>query len=135
MPTPFARRAAPADIEQLASFDEWTRATPEAISDGTCFAAGYDTEILAYGILDRSFFGRPFVAIIFVHPDHRKNGLGTALVEHFVSITDHKQLWVSTNIENLGMQRILQRLNFRLSGVVNDLGKLPELFYVRTREA
>lgn len=135
---PFVRQAEPADFEQLASFDEWNQATEESIRAGECFVAGHNTTILAYGIFNRAFCRRPFVATIFVHPDHRQTGLGSALINHIESITDQDQLWISTNIENLAMQRTLQKLGFRLSGVINNLGKLPELFYfkaVHSRES
>ena len=44
----FVRRAVPGDREQLASFDEWDRATDEAIAAGECFVAGHDRDVLAY---------------------------------------------------------------------------------------
>ena len=128
---PFVRTAEPADRGQLASFDEWGQATDESIGAGMCFVAGHDTDVLAYGIFNRSFFGRPFVATVFVHPDHRQTGLGTALIHHFEAIAKHRQLWISTNIENFGMQRTLQSLGFRLSGVVHNLAQLPELIYFK----
>ena len=127
----FVRRAEPEDLEQLGGFDEWHQATEESIRAGECFVVGHDTDVLAYGILNRSFCGRPFVGTIFVHPDHRQTGLGTALLKHFESIADYRQLWISTNIENLGMQRALHKLGFRLAGVINNLGELPELFYFK----
>ncbi len=128
---PFVRSAEPGDLEQLSSFDEWKQATEKAIRAGECLVAGHDTEVLAYGIFNRSFCGRPFVATIFVHPEHRRTGLGTVLLRHIESITERNELWTSTNIENLGMQRTLQKLGFRLCGVVNDLAELPELFYCK----
>ena len=45
--------------------------------------------------------------------------------------TAEGQIWISTNIENLAMQRLLHERGYRLTGVVNDLGKVPELFYVK----
>ena len=97
--------------------------------------AGHETDVLAYGILNREFFGRPFVAILFVHPDHRRTGLGTALIRHFESMGEYKQLWISTNVENLGMQRTLHKLEYRLSGVVHHLAKLPELVYFKALDS
>ena len=131
----FVRQAELTDLKQLGGFDEWRQATEASIGAGECFVAGHDTDVVAYGIFNRSFFGRPFVATIFVHPDHRQTGLGTALINHFVSIADYRQLWISTNIENLGMQRTLQNLGFRLSGVVHNLAELPELVYLKVLDS
>ena len=128
---PFVRRAEAADRDPLGGFDEWGQATDESIRAGEVFVAGHDTDVLAYGVLNRSFFRRPFIATIYVHPEHRQTGLGTALIRHFESIADHRQIWISTNVENLGMQRTLQKLGYRLSGVVHNLAELPELIYFK----
>ncbi len=128
---PFVRKAQLGDLGQLAEFDEWRQATKEAVRAGECFVAGHDTDVLAYAIFNRRFFGRPFVATVFVHPEHRRSGLGSALMSHIESLTDHKQLWTSTNIENLAMQGTLCKLGFRLSGVVDNLAELPELVYFK----
>ncbi len=128
----FVRPATPDDAAALAAFDEWDRATPEAIAAGECYAAGRGEDVLAYGILNREFFNRQFISIIFVHPEHRRTGLGTELIEHFESITTDRKIWISTNVGNEPMQRALHGLGYRMTGVVNDLGKLPELIYVKT---
>ena len=128
---PFVRTAKPGDLDQLAGFDEWKQATSQTVDAGECFVAGHDTDVLAYAIFNRRFFGRPFVATVFVHSEHRHSGLGSALMRHIESITDHKQLWTSTNIENLAMQGTLCKLGFRLSGVVDNLAELPELVYFK----
>ncbi len=129
---PFVRPGKLEDLPQLSSFDEWNQATEASIRDGECFVAGHDSEVLAYGIFNHAFCKRAFVAVIFVHPEHRRTGLGSALITHMESISDQNKLWISTNIENLAMQRTLQRLGYRLSGVVDNLGDLPELFYFKT---
>ncbi len=128
---PFVRQAELDDVGQLAGFDEWKQATEDAVRAGECFVAGHDTAVLAYAIFNRRFFGRPFVATVFVHAEHRRTGLGSALIRHIASITEHKQLWTSTNVENLAMQCTLGALEFRLSGVVHNLAELPELVYFK----
>ncbi len=125
----FVRQATLADLAPITSFDEWDVVTEERIRSGTCYVAGLDDVIMAYGIFDRSFFGRPFVATLFVHPDHRRSGLGSALMSHFEDALSEGKLWISTSIENLPMQTALHKRGFRLSGVVNDLGRVPELVY------
>lgn len=131
---PFVRAARPEDLPTLRAFDEWDVVTEQRIADAECWVAGFDDALptpLAYGILDRSFMNRRFVAILFVHPDHRSRGLGRALLRHFESLVTDEKLWISTNIENLAMQRILHDHGYVQAGVINGLGKLPELFFVR----
>jgi hypothetical protein len=50
---------------------------------------------------------------------------------HFESLTETPKLWISTNIENLPMQRVLHKHGYGLAGVINELGALPELFYFK----
>ena len=106
---PFVRQATPGDLGALRSFDEWKVVTEERITAGDCFVAGLQDRVLAYGILDRSFCQRQFIAILFVHPEHRHRGLGSALIGHFESLTTDEKLWVSTNIENRNMQGALHK--------------------------
>lgn len=42
------------------------------------------------------------------------------------------RLWISTNIENLPMQSMLHKRGYQLDGVVNNLGRIPELLYSKT---
>ncbi len=127
----FVRQAILEDLDPLSSFDEWKQATEASIRAGECLVAGHDTEIQAYGIFNHSFCGRACAAVIFVHPTHRRTGLGSALIKHMESETDQEKLWISTNLENLAMQRTLQRLGYRLAGVINNMAELPELFYFK----
>jgi GNAT superfamily N-acetyltransferase len=127
----FVRDATPDDLPALAAFDEWKAATEARIRDGQCFVAGLDDRLLAFGILDHSFINRPFIAILFVHPDHRRSGLGSALIKHFEAMTTEPRLWISTNIENTAMQRALHKHGYSLAGVINNLGAIPELFYFK----
>ena len=133
--TTFVRPATPDDVPVLQTFDEWNVVTADRIADGQCFAAGLEGDLpQAFGVLDRSFMSRWFVAILFVHPDHRHRGLGRALLEHFESLVARDRprdgkLWISTNIENLPMQRLLHERGYACAGVINDMGKVPELFF------
>ena len=120
------------DLPVLATFDEWKTVTPERVAAGHVYVATVDDDPCAIGILDRSFMNRAFIAIIYVHADHRRSGLASALIRHFESITTDRKIWISTNIENLAMQAVLHRHEYAMAGVVNHLGAVPELFYVKT---
>ena len=127
----FVRLAHLDDLATLKSFDEWDTVSEQRIEAGQFHVAGLDERPLAFGLLDRSFFNRCFVAILFVHPDHRRRGLGSALLRHFESIADDKKLWISTNVENLPMQRLMHQRGFQLTGVVHNLAPVPELVFVK----
>lgn len=129
----FVRPATPDDLAAIRAFDEWKVVDQERIGADECAVAGVDDGVLAYGILDRSFCNRRFVAILFVHPEHRSRGLGDALLRHFeASGPEGEKLWISTTIENLAMQRLLHRRGYELAGVINNLGRIPELFFFKS---
>ncbi|MEE8155250.1 MAG: GNAT family N-acetyltransferase [Phycisphaerales bacterium] len=127
----FVRQATLDDLPVLKAFDEWKVVTDAKIQSGHCFVAGLDDRPLAFGILDHSFLHRPVISVLFVHPDHRRAGLGSALITHFESVTKEPKLWISTNIENLAMQGALHKHGYSLAGVINNLGAIPELFYFK----
>ena len=127
----FVRQATLDDLPALTAFDEWKVVTDAKIQSGHCFVAGFDDRPLAFGILDRSFLNRPVISVLFVHPDHRRAGLASALITHFESVTKEPKLWISTNIENLAMQGALHKHGYSLAGVINNLGAIPELFYFK----
>jgi GNAT superfamily N-acetyltransferase len=127
----FVRQATLDDLPTLGVFDEWKAASEERVRAGHCYVAGTDGPALAFGVLDRSFMNRSFIAILFVHPGHRRVGLASHLIRHFETLSETPKLWISTNIENLPMQRVLHKHGYGLAGVVNELGALPELFYFK----
>jgi GNAT superfamily N-acetyltransferase len=70
--------------------------------------------------------------MLYIHSKYRRNGIGTALMQHLESLCQTKKLFKSTNLSNLQMQTLLAKLNYRLSGVIQDPGKgEPKLIYVK----
>jgi GNAT superfamily N-acetyltransferase len=135
------RLAKPADLEALAAFDERARASDErrgllaaSIRARHCVVAERDGELLGYAISDRSFFGRPFVALVHVRDAARRQRVGTALLRELEARCDGPQLFTSTNQSNVPMQRLLASLGWEPSGVVLNLDPGdPELIYVLRR--
>jgi ribosomal protein S18 acetylase RimI-like enzyme len=127
----FVRQAHLDDLAAVKSFDEWDSCSEARIQAGECYVAGFEEPPIGFALFDRSFFHRPFVSILFVHPEHRHRGLGSAMLGHLESIVTDDKLWISTNVENLAMQRMLHKRGYELSGVVNNLAALPELVFVK----
>ncbi|MHC5027279.1 MAG: GNAT family N-acetyltransferase [Planctomycetota bacterium] len=130
----FVRQAEPSELSILESFDERNTVSEACIRAGECLVAGIESRPLAFGNLDRSFFKRAFVAMLYAHPEHRRHGLGSALLGHFESIAANKKLWISTNLENMAMRRMLHKHGFELTGVVNKLAPIPELVFRNSLE-
>ena len=75
---------------------------------------------------------RGFVVMLCVHPERRRRGIGQALMRHAEVACRTQRIFASTNRSNLPMQRLLEGLGYRCSGMVDDLDPGdPELFYSR----
>ena len=97
-----------------------------------CFVA-VDDQIIGYGILEYTFYENGFVSMLYVHPNHRRSGMGTRLLQYLESICQTPKLFTSTNLSNLPMQSLLAKLNYRLSGVLHHLDENdPELMYFKS---
>jgi GNAT superfamily N-acetyltransferase len=126
---PFVRPANPNDLADLQSFDHFNEITAETLQTRNCIVVGIDDRLLGYAILSRHFFGRPFVELLLVHPDHRRHGLANALLHAAESQSPAEALWISTALGNFPMQSLLNRRGYKHSGVIHDLTKVPELIY------
>lgn len=101
-----------------------------AVAAGSCSIAVADATALGYGILHYNFFDFGFVALLYVHQDYRRQGIGGALMAHIETLCTTPKLFTSTNLSNLPMQRLLAKHGYELSGVVHHLDEGdPELFY------
>ena len=129
--------AAPLDLADLTQFV--AHAGGEAhlhdfaadVTDSEWFVARADGLPVGLMRLRPTFFRRPFVELLIVHPDHRRRGVGTALLRHAQRQHAGTKLFTSTNVSNQPAQALFARCGFRLCGSVDDLDPGdPELVFV-----
>jgi len=138
------RPAGPADVAAIAAVDplashddDRRRFIAERVAAGqTVVAVGHDAvdgdAIVGYLVMDHAFFERGFVVMLCVHPERRRRGIGRVLMRHAEGACRTQRIFTSTNRSNLPMQRLLEGLGYRCSGMVDDLDPGdPELFYSR----
>jgi GNAT superfamily N-acetyltransferase len=133
------RLATTTDVDAISAIDPRASVGSEryteierAAATAECFVEERDGTIAGYVILDRSFFGFPFVALLIVDEGSRRRGIGTALMRHAESITPGGKLFTSTNESNAPMQRLCESLGFVPSGRVENLDDGdPELVYFK----
>lgn len=106
-----------------------------AVGGGRCAVALLGGRPAGYGVLDYTFFGNGFIALIYVAPDCRRRGVATALVRHLERACSTPKLFTSTNVSNEPMRRLLGGLGYAPSGVIENLDDGdPELvFFKRLR--
>jgi ribosomal protein S18 acetylase RimI-like enzyme len=139
--TDVIRLAQESDLESIYSLDALTQKDQRrrdfiahAVPDGNCYIAT-DERVLGYAVLDYSFFGNGFVAMLYVTSEYRRRGIASELMQQIEGRCRTTKLFTSTNLSNLPMQALLAKLDYRLSGVIHDLDEGdPELVYVKYLE-
>lgn len=119
------------DLPVIQAWNDWHHAKRESIEAGECHLAIVDDLPFGYGILNRTFFNRAWIALLFVVESKRRRGLGDALLQHMECVCGENRIWTSTELPNLPMQSLLKRRGYVLTGVVENLQKNPELFYYK----
>jgi GNAT superfamily N-acetyltransferase len=133
------RDAVLADRDAIVAFDHVAQLEPErvafidrALRSKTCLVAEHDRAVIAYAVLDYSFYGNGFVPLVYVAPSARRLGAGRALMESLAARCKTDKLFTSTNQSNEPMQQLLTRLGYESSGVIYNLDPGdPELVYFR----
>jgi ribosomal protein S18 acetylase RimI-like enzyme len=133
------RPANESDVEALCSLDLIARCENDrrefirrSIVSGACFVALAEEEVIAYGVLNYSFYGNGHIDMLCVHSGYRRRGAGEALLRHMESLCQTPKVFTSTNLSNLPMQRLLAKLEYVLSGVIHNLDEGdPEIVYFK----
>lgn len=104
----------------------------KAVKAEHCLKASIDHSLVGFAIVDRLFFGEAFLSLIIVHPEHRRKGVGTALVRSVESTTQTRKLFTSTNRSNVTAQKFFESLQFAKSGCIENLDEGdPEIVYFK----
>lgn len=127
------------DIPAICAFDhvaqmheDRRRFIRKSVDEGIAYVAMIDGVVVGYMVLEHSFFARGFIAMLYVHPDHRRIGVGTTLIRRAEDLCKSDRIFTSTNHSNLPMQALMDKLGYTRSGMVDDLDPGdPELIYSR----
>nr|AIA10537.1 acetyltransferase (GNAT) family [uncultured bacterium] len=133
------RPAVETDIDALYSLDLIARQENERrefirreVVSGNCFVAVMNETVIGYGVLNYTFYRSGCIDMVYVDSEHRRRGVGAALLKHMESLCKTPKLFTSTNLSNLPMQSLLAKLDYVLSGVIHNLDDGdPEIVYFK----
>jgi len=126
------RLAAPADLAALKALDDFHNVTEALIAAGEIFVAtGPDDQPLAYAYFNYTFFWKGWVAALLVHPQHRRSGLGSTLLQVLETQCRAPKIFISTSLCNTPMQACLGKNGYKLAGLIENLGPQAELIYFK----
>ena len=132
------------ETEQICRLDSAVLGDPsrrgflrDAVKRGQCLVARVGEDVVGFAVLNQAFYEQNFIGLLIVHPDHRRCGVGTALVRRIESICPSEKLFTSTNLSNIPMQRLCESLGFVRSGYIDNLdpGDPEIVFFKRVAAA
>ncbi len=103
-----------------------------AIGSDHCYKATVDGEVRGFMILEETYEGHAFISFLVVHPGHRREGVGRALIQFAESVAQTERLYTSTNASNTDMQRLCESMGFvrdDLTGMLDDEDR--EIMFVK----
>lgn len=104
----------------------------EIFADGNCWVARIDGEIVGFMAFTPSFLHRWTVEMLVVHPKHRRQGVGTALVRHCETACSATHFFAAVGASNEAMRALLAKLGHEPSGQIANLAEGEStLIYVR----
>ena len=127
------------DADAIIAFDHVAASGParlqfihNQIESSACYVAVTDAKVVAYAVLNYKFYDNGWIEMLYVHPQFRRQGIGSALIHYLVNECRTTKLFTSTNQSNFPMQRLLATLGFDRSGFIENLDEGdPELVYFK----
>ena len=134
------RSATATDIPAIIALDPLAKTASRAefiqrsVQSAVCLVATEAAAVVAYGVLDYTFFGQAYVSMLYVRASNRRRGIGTALMRSLEGLCAREKLFTSTNRSNQPMQSLLPKLGYVSSGEVENLDEGdPELHLLQAR--
>jgi ribosomal protein S18 acetylase RimI-like enzyme len=127
------------DIDEMVALDDleignssrWNLIT-RTVKQHQGYVARQENRIVGFLLMHQHFFELPFIELLLVHPSFRRQGIGTALMQHLETLSTPGKLFTSTNVSNERMQRLCERLGYVRSGIIENLDEDdPELVYFK----
>ena len=127
------------DADAIIAFDHVAASEParvqfihDQIESSACYVAVIDAKVVAYAVLNYKFYDNGWVEMLYVHPQFRRQRIGSALIRHLINACRTPKLFTSTNQSNFPMLRLLATLEFDRSGFIENLDEGdPELVYFK----
>jgi ribosomal protein S18 acetylase RimI-like enzyme len=115
----------PLDPARADCVDLWLR-------QDTVLVAEVEGRAVGYGVFNHGFFHQGQVEMLMLHPQFRGQEIGARLLKALEERCDTPKLFVTTNLTNQPMQKLLLRLGYAACGYIEELDPGdPELVFFK----
>lgn len=136
---PSVRPTTPDDLTALLALDHLAMVSAErrafierAMAEQRAWVVTVAGRVCGYGVISHDFFGHSFLEMVYIAAEWRSQGLGPVLIRFLETQSRTAAFFTSTNESNGHMQRVLAKLGYERSGIIDNLDPGdPELIYVR----
>ena len=125
---PEVRLATYADGQSIIAMDEVaqkqrlrTNFIHQSIASRGCYVATTNNQVAGYAVLQYTFFDHGLISMLFVDPDRRRSGIGSALVNHLENVCKTAKLFTLVPESEQPMQALLVHLGYQNSGLIENL--------------
>lgn len=113
------------DVARIEAIENW-------LKNDIVLVAEEAKTIIGYGVYNHAFFGRAYVEMLMIHPHYRGQKIGEKLLQALEEICETSKLFITTNLSNQSMQKLLIRLGYHSCGFIEELDPGdPELVFVK----
>jgi ribosomal protein S18 acetylase RimI-like enzyme len=115
----------PVDGNRARHIEKW-------LDQDQVLVAEVDGQVVGYGVFNHAFFRQGQVDMLMINTDFRGHGIGENLLTALEGLCDTQKFWVTTNLSNHRMQRLLRKCGFKACGYIDELDPGdPEIIFVK----
>jgi ribosomal protein S18 acetylase RimI-like enzyme len=94
--------------------------------------AEIDNQIIGYGVINHEFFRQSQIDMLMISKEYRGKRIGENILHSLEKFADTNKLFITTNLSNHSMQKLLLRIGYKPCGYIDELDPGdPELVFVK----